>query len=379
MVNDLNTEIFELLSSVNNDKNFQPRKIFSEVVDFVTYKMGEEGRSIELNSYETTLSPKKIPDWIEPLHFERNLNEALDALEAAESLLREDQSRKLIAIQQNYIKGMLKTSETEAELQQHNILSEGINLEKYRSSISLRFSKKVIDLLEYTKAAKVGANILYGIPASDLEYQGQEKGINRIRESLRMLLEMSRKLDKYSQEIVIPISLKAAKNNAGNYLVEKWGIDPEKRATDIPLKYNLLEFDLNEYKQISELKFQRIRGIGVQIIDKFSNTFYQPADGIVRNESSRYWNVEILDNDRGVPLGPSAFAEKHVIGPIKFANIAASINLTDISWSRYPSLINFNANRKWTIKIHDKSHVLTSSEEILDIVIHFHIAFLGDL
>ena len=88
--------------------------------------------------------------------------------------------------------------------------------------------------------------------------------------------------------------------------------------------------------------------------------------------------MEILDSDGGVPLGPSAFADTHKIQPIKFVDVAASRNLTDISWSRYPSIINMNANRKWIIRIHDKSHLQTSSEDIFDIVVHFHIAFLGE-
>lgn len=374
MTTKLNSKLFNILESLKGDETPLLRGTSKEVIDCMKSNSSKPAYEVELDSFETNITSKTIVDWIAPLQFERNLNEALDALEAADALLREERNRVLIEMQQNYIKAMLSSETMSSELSKHNDLISDLEMEQYSNSINLRFAKKVIDLIEYTKAAKLGAKVLYGVNEPEFEYQGNEVGINKIRESLRSLLEISRNLDTQSQEIIVPVSLKSAKNTAGNYLIEKWDTDPENRHTNVSLKDNTLEFDLAQFESIKSLKFQRIRRIGIQILDKYSNTL-QKSDGALLNNRDNYWNVVMTDADDGLSLGTSALSPKHKIKPIKFSDVAASRKLTDINWSRYSSIVNFNANRKWKIDVSEKSHHGISSEDILDIVVHFHIAF----
>ncbi|MCG8342039.1 MAG: hypothetical protein MI684_04290 [Chlorobiales bacterium] len=358
----------------------EENEVFSELAS-TTEMLGNysppDYMRIETSSYETVVTGKNLPKWIQPLQFEKNLNAALDAVDACDALMVEIRNYRLAKVQHNFISGMLRSlDDDQSALKEHlRILSDEISNLEYFDNLATRLGNRLIELVEYTKAVKLGGRILFGFDESSMEYSGGFKGVAKIRESLRNILFEYRKIASLDQEVVVPISLKQAKNSAGNYLVKSWSDNPTERSRNVDLTKRELEIDLSLYSDISNLSFQRIRRIGVQVIDKESGMVPKPDEATVSTLHPNFWSITVQDDSDGVRLGSSATADKFKFKPVVLKNVAGSRSSLAISWSKLNSLTNVNANRRWKVKIGDTSNIEKSASDIHDIVLHFHLAY----
>lgn len=325
----------------------------------------------ELNSYEVELTGQKLANWIQPLHFEKNLNSAIDSLEAVEKLIKEIKELVLISISLNSIENDIENKPNRYRI--HKELVKNLELVKSLKNLEFKLSKKIIDLIEYTKASKIGAKVLFGLDEEQFEYSGGLPGLSKIRESLRKLLLKYRTIRKSDQELVVPISLKKAKNKSKNWLIDKWTDESNQRENKDGLKQGTIEFDLSLYSDIETLKYQRIRKVGIQVVD-YNALLLQKASDTEKRNPQDYWNITLSDMDNGVKLGESALSRYVPLKPILFKCIQSGIQNNNIEWSSSNSLLNFNANRKWKLEINEESHIGTKRENIRDIIIHFHLS-----
>jgi len=388
MSNSLDVSVISMLKAATAGETVMLDPLFTRgVVDQITNHPSRLTVPLDLTCFETEITGKKLAPWIQPLNFEKNLNSAIDALEIVDRLLNEQRQTQLIKIQQNFIKGMLSNLPDHTYIDNHNDLSQYIDTEDFSKDLALRFSQKMIDLIEYTKAAKLGAELLFGIKPTDLEFHGGWVGISKIRESLRKLLEIYRQLIANEQEEIIPISLKKVKNDSDIYLVKEWhddGKQNKERGPRVGLCYDTLKFDLTQASALNKLKNQRIRRLGIQIID--ATSLMISVVQFKKGEEKRlkfyedynhpnFWSITLSDESSGFPLGKNAF-DKFLIEPIKFSDVAGSRNTSSVSWSRYDALINFNPNRLWKMTIQSESHRGVKTSDIRDIILHIHIAHL---
>lgn len=373
------TDLFEAIASkskLNKDKYGDGIiKIIREHTNKLKLKTDVEG-------FEADLTGKQIADWIKPLHFENNLNSAIRALNQLEKLINERDSHLLALAQFNHLDSYFSKEDNGLQKDLHktlkNVLKQGFSSNEYFENITIRILHKIYDLIEYTKAVKLGGKLLFGYEYKTPEYDGFLDSINRIRESLRYMLQEYYKTANTDQETIIPISLKQALNSSKNRLVDKWGDtkDPidnaQQRATVSPLTMKELKFDLRQYPDISKLNFQRIRRIGINIIDNRIQTA-----NVSSNENSLHphlWSAELIDESGGYRLGESSNAKSLLLNSIQFDNIHPNTQ-NSITWCQYDALMNFNAARKWKLIIKEKSHDQMDYSSIRDIYVYFHLAF----
>ncbi len=327
----------------------------------------------ETQGSESEITGTRIANWIEPLHFEINLNEALDALEGLDVLMKEIRNHKLIYTRNNYFTHMFKQNAPDSdEFKLHKKLVEKLELDSIYDNLWNRWGIKYLDLNEYTKAAKLGAKLLFNIENSQIEYRGSDLEIvNQIRESLRSLLLEYEQILKKNQEIIVPVSLKFSINKNNNSLVEKWTDTAGERDPKDGLKQTVLKFDLNDFSEICDLKYQRIRNIGVQILDHQS--LYSMLGDNEDTRHPNFWNMRLEDKGEGFPLGNRISSDSYRLSPILFYNTSAK----EITWSRNNTIINLNANRKWELTIIPNSHNNAPLDTVRDIVIHFELAIIN--
>lgn len=334
---------------------------------------------------EAGLTGAGLPRWIKPLAFESNLNKALDALTALEALLTENRNRKLFKIQDNFTSAMLKSLDDPDALQSHIKMSKSFQGDGYKENLELRIVKKFVDLVEYTKAAKLGAYVLFNIDYIDMEASPSLSGLSVIREGLRSLLITYRRISNKDREIIIPISLKNAKSN-DQYIVPFCETNDEgARPIELGLEKDQLEINLKDYSPISELKFARIVRIGIRAIDVYSgqSTEVGPSrddklDGNFRHDNyatahQHFWNMTLADTSGGVRYNSEPSPPKYTFEPIPFDNVPGSRKLNEISWSKDGAILNVNPDRKWLLKIGNTSLHNSPKKSILDIILHFHL------
>lgn len=101
------------------------------------------------------------------------------------------------------------------------------------------------------------------------------------------------------------------------------------------------------FPEMNRFKFQRLRKIGVSIID--AEVMTVTNSGVLLNDPN-IWKIELKDNGEGFPIADSA-RESDIIKlkSMYSSNVVASSNNPFITWSNYNGLINFNATRKWNV------------------------------
>jgi len=187
-----------------------------------------------LPGVEAAYTRRELAPWIRPFHFELNLNSALDALDDSESLLNDIRTLNLVRLQINHEKATIPASDADAK-NRHEATVGDLALSEYNKNLRVRLTQRIIDLIEYTKAARYGAKVLFGIESNELTYESDNNvAVSTFRESLRRLLESYRGIVAKDQELVIPISLRHAKAKNSQPLVPRWkaGTDAEARPTD---------------------------------------------------------------------------------------------------------------------------------------------------
>ena len=306
--------LFAYMAGITSDQPIDlPETLTVDDVQLIQSHFKSLTVPIELSAYEASISSAAMPAWISPLHFERNLNNAIDALEAVEAILGEIRALGLTRINLNFIAAQLNVAQTTdsdqsdpqdlpAEApQSHRDLSDSLQLDAYEQNIRVRLIKRAFDLVEYTKAAKLGAQLLFQIEPEATDPVDSFQGVNRIRESLRSLLEEYRSISNRDRESTFAISLKHAKDAVGKYLVTKWAeAQTEDRKANLGLTEGTLEFDLSQYPPLAGLQNLRCVRIGVQIVDKVS--CFAPTVG-AESQQHNYWQATLSDSSGGIKLG----------------------------------------------------------------------------
>ena len=332
---------------------------------------------------EVKVTGPNLPVWIKPLHFEENLNAAIDALEAVEALLGEHRQLIQLEIQHRYF-GRNLNGQERAE---HEARVAALALPEYRQNLLLRLAKRMTDLLEYGKAAKLGAKLLFNVPIDLIElgtgnFGPGQLGINQLREGLRALLTYYRQLAKEEQELVLPLSLKGTRTLKGEYLVDRWGDKSADRAPLTGLAVDVLAIDLRAGTGwFDGLTDPRLRRIGVQVIDRTAG-IASPA-GTESSQALNFWRLGISEADGGRPLGYDGGVDLDgkPVAKLEPADVVLDVpgarDPFAITWSRVDSLLNFPPDRRWRIWVGPVSHCGTGRGEIRDIVLHFHIVHQG--
>lgn len=369
-------EIISLVKNVRTNSNYNTfENIPIEIKKEIESYQKNRTMQIDLDGHEAEITGRNLVDWINPLHIERNLSNAIDALEDVERLHKEERDIIVMKTQLHLTRRLIDKSGagSNEEVTKHDALANDLKLEGLALNISVRKTKRLLDLYEYSKAVKLGAKVLHGVEINDIDEPGQQiQGVTKIRTSLRAVIEAYRKISMNENEMVIPISLKHSKNDAENWLVP-WN---EPRHDQSSLAQESIEFDLSLFPKIQELQYQRILRVGFQVLDKTSYRTIAggPGNTVGISQFPNFWDITFSDKSDGYKLGASASASKHVIKPLKLYDVLGGNSpSSNIIWATNSSIINVNANRRWELKI-KKSHVNTPISDIYDIIVYFHIA-----
>lgn len=334
-----------------------------------------------LDCFETQTTGFRMPGWIAPMQLESNLNSALDALSVAESLSAEVQNTRFMRVQNNFIDGMLWTPEQETARNKHVELSSAIDLDGRLRNLVLRLKQKTSEAIEFSKAAKLGALLIFGIQAQSLVSPPSFDGLSALRESLRKLHYKYRDLMKSKNETVIPVNLKLQRYDIGDddYIVHTWGGSGESdRGWNTGLTDTDLEFNLARVSKFNSFKNQRIRRIGVLVSDRKSGLVHG-GDAVEKRPYPEFWTVRLHDNDGGIPLGSQSSSGSNSrlinIKTVEFGDVAGTRNPRAISWSLGDGYINVNPNRRWRLEIEGESSRKEPLRQIREITLFFHIAY----
>lgn len=334
---------------------------------------------------EVQISGEQLPDWIQPLQFEKNLNSALDALQTTDALLKEFRELLLSEVQNNFMGGLLSAEENPAFLEIHQNLTDGINMDAAKDSLRRRISHSLIDLIEFSKAAKLGAHLLFKIPLNDPPGGGAVRGISIVRESLRGLLNQYRKIASREQTTTVSISMKRAKKKDGEWLSSEW---PAKRSTTVGPTEHVFNIDLAESDYFERFTNPRIRKIGFQVIDGWSGRRrFMPKQRLkdIHGFCPQGWDLTLRDQSGGLPLADSLAERKHRVEDTFFSNVIGTRDPKIVSWSNNASLINVPPARKWSIELGEFSTMnlparptkARNRHEVLDVFMHFDISFMS--
>lgn len=349
-----------------------------------TYRTSDEGYKIDLSCYETQISGNSLASWVKPLAFENNLNHAIDALATVDVLLSDYIKNQLVHVQDNFIRGFLSNqsnpSEDEDFLEQHATLFKTLNLDERKESIELRLAHSIIDLIEYTKAAKLGAKLVFDIDPEAVEYDGSQQGITKIRESLRALTIAYRKLSKIQADIIVPVSLQRGKrthegfeprfNGLVSGVMGEQSWYPNNRPIEgSNLDTKKLSFRLMDYGPITRLGKHRLKRVGIQIRDKNFN-----SDDI---KIPHYRSFK-LSCETPYKLGDTDSGELE-FKTLEFNNVPSTIHANQITWSGYPEVENINVDREWSLEVCD-DHLFKddSYKDIEDIILFFRLGYWQD-
>lgn len=330
----------------------------------------------DAEGYEVSITGNKMPAWIRPLHFEQNLNSAIDALEAVEELKREELEHTMLNFHLNYYDQYFTKNKGKGDVnfkkyKEH--LSE-TNLSGKKENLSLRLLQKIFELIEYTKAAKWGAKKVFGIESEDIEYSGSFTCVNKIRESLRLLLNKQKEIQKNDQDIIIPISLKQTKIDDDTWLVPRWARENVPDATDKqrhprePLGITRFDFLLNEVPAIRELKNARLRRVGVQVVDSKSLTPHNANDSEDASHAN-IWGLSLFDIYGKIHFEDNVIKEYLEMSYYTPANKNAGV----ITWNTDDGIVNMKPASRWILTLNPKSHTGAVYTSVRDIILYFHV------
>ena len=370
------TEAF--LRKTIGGEQFSDISLPEQVADQIDQHIASLSTNVDARGIEADMTGTNIPAWVQPLHFEKNLNAALDALDALEGMVAEYHALILAEIQKNHILSEFKLnpqySNDERYLLQHIELSKLVDFEKLKNTHLLRVSQKTVDVVEYAKAAKAGCRILFLHEVDEVPDEDADNILFSIRKPLRELVEWYRLEVKNEQQSIIPIGLKAAKNLDDTYLIHTWQRGQD-RGTSRYLESDVLDIDLTNYGFPDS---NRIVRVGASVLDWQSRLLQEPNTLM---EHPRSWSLEISDNSGGKKLGRNLEDPEGPVHDVRrsiLSHVSGSRTLTNISWVNNESIKNVNADRKWQLKVnsaHDGSPA--DSGSIYDITLFFHIAYPG--
>lgn len=364
------TEIFNIIQESNDNEISKSIEIDDSTKQLFFNYYSNLKKSFTVNSYESILTTNKIVPWINPMLFHKNLNLAIDALMGFEKLEEKELGLTSYMLANNFYESSIENDD--GNIDKHKKLLKNDNVEEILRVINYRKIKKIFDLLEYSKASKLGGKIIYGI---ENIYNSDLKLTHRIREDLRNLLLESKRLELKRQEVIIPVSAKYTKDDDDNFIVKD--LETVKYEDYIARKYLLssisseyLIFNLTNHPILKRLDNSQLLRVGVEVIDDFACKRNLP---ISEKWGKSYWNFELEDHGNGFNLSET-IDDKHNIKKTIFTNVPGGKD-EKIVWSNNESLININCNREWKINL--LGNCLTGHHNIKDIILHFHISYIN--
>lgn len=338
----------------------------------------------DIQGIETILTGAKLPRWIQPLHFESNLNTALEALKAVDALVTEYRSLILSEMHSRFVGLELIRhygDEPQADIGQFMQLTKSLNYKSIKAGLEFRISKRMIDLIEYSKAAKIGAKVLFEIDEDDIEVEGLNDSdypdvLSKLREPLRRLAEEYRILATSMSEELIPVSLKHGKDHSGNF-VANWTGDSETSQQNhtTGLGQSELTIDLRSFDKL--VPRHRVLKMGIQIIDKDADKLIkrtQPDTTEYQDDMPGMWSLEIAPIDQTQHFGEARNYHHTIFNKMSLSNVLGGRHTESLVWINDPSLLNSNGNKKWKIKIKSNTHEEKTYNEIRDIFLYFHVS-----
>ena len=348
-------------------------KLSSDVIEKA--KQAVSSRLTDRAQYEVQLSsgPRNIPEYISKLHIERNLNMAIDCLDAVDKLLAEYRAYKQNEVVRNYIKAVLEDIDSDEASEQHEALVQELNLNEYLENHTIRLGHKIVDLLDYLAAVEYGHTALFKTPAPS-EPAIELGPLARTREVIRHYLLAFKELKTREREKIITISLKCALNVKGAPLASGWG----KRDSGGTLAKNNSCFDLCLYELTKDVD-ARINRIGVTIIDKESGMRRAPSK-TANPDCLKHRNIKIQYDGNGTSeYAPedSRAAQAHTLGQIDFGSVPGTWGPNNITWATSSALLNSPLRKKWKLLIEKEGIVqYVFNRNVQDILVHFHVSHL---
>ena len=313
------------------------------------------------HGYEAEIAGPNLPDWINPLAFDTNLAGAVAALSELDVLLADYSDITHLQQRTAFYKKTIPSEEWD----EFEKITETIDYGGQRNTLVLRTSKKIEELLHYTKAAKLGAHLLYGFSPASMEFDDNSVGLERIRESLRILSNRYRRaLTKYSRT-TIKVSLKHMRNSDGTRISEAFTSEGATTFIDqlTPV------FDLSDCRDFSGYTKVFINDIAVQVVDKAASETSNP-----RTLPAAGWHLRLESEANTIRLGEADDAPEYTLPKLLFSSVLGDYDGDTTVAARNPRIIGIDPRRKWQLEVAKQSNrdnAADSENGIYDIILHF--------
>lgn len=361
-------KIFEILqnssiSSIHNSDSLDKNqiKLFNNYYSSLS-------KEVSYDIFEIALTDKKIQEWINVLYFQKNLDMAIEALDSYDDL--ESRELELLSYDtDNCFYDSIFKVDADFKKKRDNLIKNS-KLEDIRSTLNYRKTKKLFDVIDYSKAVKIGGEILFDIKKSD--YESDEKYVSKIREELREILRIYQiKLGK-QQTATISTSLNFTKDKNGQWISSMSKEDATRGKLNTQITDNYFEFDISTLDILTRIPKHRLLKVGIEVVDNIGIS----AEATRLSEYTPYWNFDLSDKNNGVEI---SINNTHQIKDTLFTGVQGGRD-SRIIWSNNESLINVNFDRKWGITILgcniDNPKIQKKDRfQVLDIVLHFHVVY----
>lgn len=208
-----------------------------------------------------------IPSWVNPLRFDRFLESAIGALDAAESFLNELRNSHLADLHARWLSRALH-DDPDAQR-----VAAALVGPEYREHLHRRLAHRLADLRLYVRACELGAARLFGASVDPVE----ATSLHELRDRLRGLAAIHREWVAVESQRVTVISLRKT-------VPEVWHKDWKSGLKTREFTTRLHGFPLQA----------RIIRMGVQVIDRNSGLLHRGVGAVAHG---RKWNV-VAQHDR---------------------------------------------------------------------------------
>lgn len=319
---------------------------------------------------DITLSGAVIRKDINPLDFAANLNTAIVLSDNVQKLVQADH-----ALQDNLIrlKASLQTMQDEVGLG-NDLIARTIY---QRQNITMQCERVIAELLQYTKASRVGLKTLLDI--SDARQPNPRlTDFQNLKESLHRLREHYREKETKISDHIIPVSLKFAKKKDGAYIItdNQLNLDSTGRhgaSTYFKNEKTSFSIDLSECQTftniLSDTDILWIRDIGAQVHLESASQTPTAIDTLSLS----------IKPTGGVKLKGVANIGHHVGQKMLLTGCLNTNAEAKPTWSGSPSIIGFSPTRKWELNLHADSLLSSplrgseSTGKLLDVTLYFHV------
>jgi hypothetical protein len=316
--------------------------------------------------FESEISGPNLPPWINPFAFDDNLGAAYATLEELDLLI--DDHDAIVQRHLDYMYYFLALpTEQKPDIQG---IYEDSDYPTRIESLELRITKKLEELLHLTKAAKLGARLLFGFSMEILEFNEGRDSIEKVRESLRILGDRYKSAATKYFNTVIKVSLKHARTSesvpaliSNSFANTVWNTHINNLT---PI------FDLSKVRELSDYKRVYLHDVGIQVIDKESS--HNPVNDNTMPVDA--WHVSLESSVNDVQLGDEDDSPSYNLPQLYFSSVPGDYDGTEVRMAKNYRIKGIDPRREWQLRL-EKFSVFNkdamSADGVLDVIIHLNV------